>query len=179
MYRRSDWRLAQTALKAIGLIVAASVAGAQARGVKSAPARDAKAAARPAAAAPPDGKKIFATTCSVCHQVTGEGIEEKYPPLAGSEWVADDDAKLVRIILHGLTGPVEVAGQTFSGAMPAWGAVLKDPEVAAVATYIRSAWGNKAAPVAAAKVTGIRAATKSRKAPWTAPELARVASLPD
>ena len=167
-------------LKTVGLVAAASVgtlsafslAAAQSTIKLGTPAR------RPAAAAPvaPDGKKIFATTCAACHQGSGEGVEEKYPPLAGSEWVADDDAKLVRIILHGLTGPVEVAGQTFAGAMPAWGGVLKDAEIAAVATYVRSAWGNKAAPVATAKVTAIRTATASRKTPWTAPEIAQVAA---
>ncbi|MEP7001622.1 MAG: cytochrome c [bacterium] len=127
-----------------------------------------------AAAGAPDGSKIFTTTCAACHQVSGEGVEEKYPPLAGSEWVADDDAKMVRIILQGLTGPVEVAGQTFSGAMPAWGGILKDADVAAVATYVRSAWGNKAAPVTAAKVKQIRAATTARTTPWTVAELSAI-----
>ena len=110
----------------------------------------------------------------MCHQVDGAGKEGIYPPLAGSEWVMGDEAKLVRIILHGLTGPVEVAGETFSGAMPGWGGMLADPDIAAVATYIRSAWGNKAAPVTAAKVTAIRSKTTSRKTPWTMPELAQV-----
>jgi mono/diheme cytochrome c family protein len=106
--------------------------------------------------------------------VNGEGIEEKYPPLAGSELATDDDGKIIRIILHGLTGPVEVQGTTFEGLMPPWGPTLKDAEIAAVATYVRGAWGNKAAPVTVARVTAIRAATKSRKTPWTAAELARV-----
>ena len=130
-----------------------------------------------AATARPDGKKLFTTTCAVCHQMSGEGVAEKYPPLPGSEWVAGDDAKMVRIILHGLTGPVEVAGETFSGAMPGWGSVLTDSEVAAVASYVRSAWGNSAAPVTTVKVAGIRAATTSRKTPWTTPELARVITV--
>jgi mono/diheme cytochrome c family protein len=120
-----------------------------------------------------DGKRIFATTCAVCHQVTGEGQAEKYPPLAGSEWVVGDEAKMLRIILIGLTGPVEVAGETYDGAMPGWGPTLKDADIAAVATYVRSAWGNKAAAVTAARVAGIRAATASRKIPWTVPELAQ------
>ena len=120
-----------------------------------------------------DGKKIFATTCVVCHQASGEGQAEKFPPLAGSEWVVGDEAKMLRVILNGLTGPVEVAGETYDGAMPGWGPTLKDADVAAVATYIRSSWGNKAAPVTAAKVAGIRAATASRKIPWTVPELAQ------
>jgi mono/diheme cytochrome c family protein len=148
-----------------GAFSAFAVANAQA------PAKKA-AATKPAAV--PDGSKVFATTCVVCHQLDGAGKEGLYPPLAGSEWVNGDEAKLVRIILHGLTGPVEVAGETFSGAMPGWGPVLEDRDIASVATYIRSSWGNKAAPITAAKVTAIRKATTSRKVPWTVPELAQV-----
>jgi mono/diheme cytochrome c family protein len=131
---------------------------------------------RPATASrqQPDGKKVFATTCAACHQPNGEGVEAKYPPLAGSEWATGDEARLIRIVLDGLTGPVEVAGESYSGVMPPWGATLKDPEIAAVATYVRSAWGNKAAPVTTARVAAIRAATKTRTAPWTAPELASI-----
>jgi len=122
----------------------------------------------------PDGKVVFSTTCAACHQATGEGVEGTYPPLAGSEIVNGDENKVIRIVLHGLTGPVEVAGETYSGMMPPWGGVLKDPELAAVLTYVRSAWGNKAAPITVSKVAAIRAATASRTTPWTAAELANV-----
>jgi len=150
---------ARAALITLGLVAAASV-GISAR----------------ASAQAADGKTVYATTCAACHQATGLGVEGTYPPLAGSEWVTGDEAKLVRIILNGLTGPVEVAGETYSGAMPPWGGVLKDPEVAAVATYLRSSFGNKAAPVTQATVASIRSATKNRTAPWTAAELASVVS---
>ena len=146
-----------------------------------------KASAKPAAkraavnahpASPPiDGSKLFSVTCAACHQVSGEGLGETYPPLVGSEWVTGSDARMVRIILQGLSGPVDVAGQSFDGAMPAWGGVLKDPEIAAIATYVRSAWGNKAAPITAETVAAVRTATSSRKTPWTAPEIAQVAPL--
>ena len=148
---------------------------------QKAPVRASRATKKPAAAIvaatpalPVDGAKVFAITCAACHQVSGDGLEDKYPPLNGSEWVTGDEAKLIRIIMHGLTGPVDVAGQTFDGAMPAWGTVLKDPEIAAVATYVRSAWGNKAAPITSSSVTAIRSATKTRQTPWTAPEIAKV-----
>ena len=135
------------------------------------------ASARPtmhAAAQGPDGKVVYSTTCAACHQATGEGVEGTYPPLAGSEIVNGDENKVIRIVLNGLTGPVEVAGETYSGMMPPWGGVLKDPEIAAVLTYVRSTWGNKGAPITTAKVAAIRAATASRTTPWTAAELANV-----
>jgi mono/diheme cytochrome c family protein len=121
-----------------------------------------------------DGKQVFSTTCAACHQATGEGVPGVYPPLAGSEWVTGDDAKVVRILLHGVTGPIEVAGETFNSMMPPWGATLKDADIAAVLTYVRSTWGNKGTPITAAKVASIRAATSSRTTPWTAAELATV-----
>ena len=120
-----------------------------------------------------DGKKVYATICLACHQASGAGVEEKYPPLDGSEWVADD-AKMLRIILHGLTGPIEVAGQPFDAVMPPWGPTLKDAEVAAVATYVRSAWGNKSAAISPATVTAVRAANAARTTMWTAKELAQL-----
>jgi cbb3-type cytochrome c oxidase subunit III len=133
-------------------------------------------AARPGAQpAAPDGKQVYAKICATCHQANGAGLPEKYPPLAGSEWATGDEARLVRVILHGLTGPIDVEGETFNAEMPPWGPSLGDADIAAVATYVRSSWGNAAAPVAVATVTRIRAATSTRTKPWTAKELAQLA----
>lgn len=174
---KSATRVAQRTLRSLiaAAVTACALPFAQAQpAAAKKPTAIAKASPHAAKGTTLDGKKIFATNCAVCHQLSGEGVEVTYPPLAGSEWVTDDAAKMVRIILHGLIGPVEVAGQSYSGAMPPWGATLNDAELAAVATYVRNAWGNKAAPVTAASVTRIRAETKSRTTPWTAPELARL-----
>jgi mono/diheme cytochrome c family protein len=121
-----------------------------------------------------DGAKIFAFTCAGCHLASGLGMEGKIPPLAGSEWVIGSEARLVRIILHGLTGEVEVQGEMFSGAMPTWGGAFTDEQIASVASYVRRSWGNKAAPVLPATVAKIRAATNDRKMPWTVGELIKI-----
>ena len=123
---------------------------------------------------PRPGQQIYSTTCAACHQPNGEGNGETYPPLAGSEWVTGPEGRVARIVLHGLTGEVEVAGQTYSGAMPPWKDVLKYEEIAAVLTYVRSSWGNKAPAITAATVASIRAANASRTTPWTVAELAKV-----
>ena len=161
-----------------------SVAGAQSK-TTTKKATATKTSAKPApktsamsATAPkeqlPDGKSVYATTCAACHQATGEGVSGVFPPLAGSEWVSAEEAKVVRILLHGVTGPIEVAGETFNGMMPPWGPTMKDADIAAVLTYVRSAWGNKGTPITAASVAKVRAATASRTTPWTAAELAAV-----
>ncbi len=125
----------------------------------------------PAMAAPPDGAKVYATRCGSCHQMNGAGVTGVFPPLAGSDHVTGDPGTLVRIIMNGMSGPVEVKGYTYNGVMPPWGAALKDDEIAALATYIRSSWGNQASAISAEDVAKVRAATKDRKQPWTAEEL--------
>jgi mono/diheme cytochrome c family protein len=117
------------------------------------------------------GKRVFDKNCVGCHQATGQGIPGAFPPLVGSEWVTGPPETVVRILLFGLQGPVQVRGATFNGAMPAWKDVLKDEEIAAVATYIRE-WAPNAAPaVPADQVAAQRKALAGRTAPWTAAEL--------
>ena len=93
-----------------------------------------------------DGKKVFAVNCVACHQATGKGLPGVFPPLDGSEWVTNDGRTLVNILLHGINGELEVMGVTYRGAMPAF-KQLSDAELAAVASYVRAEWSNKAGPI--------------------------------
>ena len=117
------------------------------------------------------GASVFSSRCAACHQANGRGVPGVFPPLAGSEFVNGDSARLVRLVLHGLTGPVSVEGATFNGAMPAWRDQLRDAEIAAVLTYVRSSFGNASSGVSAGLVSAERAATASRTTPWTVQEL--------
>lgn len=93
------------------------------------------------------GAAIFATKCSACHQSSGQGTDT-FPPLAGNPVVtAADPSTMLRVIVNGRSGPLEVNGKTFNGTMPTWNGQLTDADIAAVATYVRSAWGNNASPV--------------------------------
>ncbi|MCL4771382.1 MAG: c-type cytochrome, partial [Burkholderiaceae bacterium] len=85
-----------------------------------------------AAGAAVDGKALFAAQCAACHQATGQGLPGVFPPLAGSEWVTGEPRVLANILLHGVTGPITVAGKSYEGAMPAF-RQLGDAELAAVA----------------------------------------------
>lgn len=95
-----------------------------------------------------DGAAIFAAQCAACHQATGKGLPGVFPPLDGSEWVHGEPRILANILLHGITGEIEVEGQKFQGQMPSF-QQLSDAELAGVASYIRSAWSNKAEPLTA------------------------------
>lgn len=125
-------------------------------------------------AASATGAQIFAATCAACHQADGNGVAGQFPPLAGSEWVNGDPDQLVHIVLRGLTGEVEVAGETFKGEMPGWAPALSNAQVAAVLTYVRSSFGNKASAIVATRVAQVRTATVTRKKPYTAAEIAKL-----
>ena len=120
------------------------------------------------------GAKIFKNQCSACHQGTGLGLPGVYPPLAGSEWVTGHEEALARILINGLNGPIEVAGNTFNGNMPAFGPSgmnLKPREIAGVLTYIRQEWGNSAAEVTEESIDTYLESYSARGTPWTAGEL--------
>ena len=118
-----------------------------------------------AAGAVVDGKAVFAAQCVACHQATGKGLPGVFPPLDGSEWVQGDARTLANILLHGITGELSVAGTSYNGAMPAF-AQLGDAELAAVATFIRSNWSNKAEAVPATLFEQERKAGSARTTPF-------------
>lgn len=98
------------------------------------------------AAAGPNGMHLFTLNCSACHQTAGIGMPGKVPPLAGSEWVLGDERVLASILLNGVEGELTVGGTAYAGTMPAFWR-LSDAELAAIASYARSSWNNRAAPV--------------------------------
>jgi nitrite reductase (NO-forming) len=87
------------------------------------------------------GKLVFATNCQACHQPTGVGIPNAFPPLAGSDFFNADMKRVVQVVTGGLNGKVTVNGKDFNGVMPAWH--LSDEDIANVLTYVSSSWGNK------------------------------------
>lgn len=112
-----------------------------------------------------NGSQLYNGKCVGCHQATGLGLPGVFPPLAKSPWVLGEDRRLVQILLHGIQGPIDVLGTTYNGMMPAWN-TLSDAEIAAVATYVRSTFGNSAGAISTDLVKTERAATASRTTPW-------------
>jgi mono/diheme cytochrome c family protein len=122
------------------------------------------------------GKRHYTAACLACHQANGLGLPPAFPPLVGSDWVVGSEERLIRILLHGLEGPIEVNGVTYNGIMPAFGAGSafnwNDQRISEVLTFIRAEWGNTASPITAEQVTAIRTgAAAGRSNAWTAPEL--------
>jgi mono/diheme cytochrome c family protein len=115
-----------------------------------------KAPAKPDQKVADAGQAIYVDQCSACHGMNGEGVPATFPELKGSAVAQSQDPKTVlRLILNGGRAAVTDARPTpFS--MPAFGWKLTDGEIAAVASYIRSAWGNAAAAVDAGGVRDLR-----------------------
>lgn len=109
------------------------------------------------AAARARGKAVYESVCGVCHGNDGKGKPGQAPELAGSEWVdAKGFNRLAHIPLMGLNGPITVGGKDWNLSMAAMGAALSDDDLAAVLTYIRSSWGNKASAVTGDDIKKIR-----------------------
>ena len=92
------------------------------------------------------GEKVYAANCVACHQATGRGNPPAFPPLAGSKVVNGAEEGQIDVVLNGKPNT----------AMAAFGKQLNDTEIAAVVTYTRNSWGNKASDVQPAEVKARR-----------------------
>lgn len=125
-----------------------------------------------------DGGQLYGLYCSACHGADGKGATGgQFPPLAGSPWPLGNPERAIKIVLHGLHQPVEVNGKTYNLEMPPQGAALPDDQIAAILTYVRASWGNKASAVSMDQVKKVRTATAQRKNHWTADELLKLHPL--
>lgn len=122
------------------------------------------------------GEQVFhgKAACAACHGSAGSGQAGVAPTLWASQWVTDPE-RLIKVLLHGLTGPITVGDQQWNtpGVMPGFAARkdISDKELAAVATYIRNRWGNAEDTGGALEettVVEIRRATEVRSTPYVA-----------
>lgn len=95
-----------------------------------------------------DGQKLFLDNCAACHRPNGQGVPGAFPALAGDKFILGDPAPPIGRVLQG------------KGGMPSFQAELNDTDIAAVLTYVRASWGNKAKPVAAPQVAALRNGAK-------------------
>lgn len=101
------------------------------------------------------GKKVYDSVCLACHMRDGSGVPGMHPPLIESEFVNGDPNKLIKIVLEGLKGKVEIKGEIYNGIMPPQ-ANLSDKQIADVLTYVRSNFGNNSGAVTQEQVQKVR-----------------------
>ncbi|MFY9256992.1 MAG: PVC-type heme-binding CxxCH protein [Fuerstiella sp.] len=114
--------------------------------------------------------------CATCHLTTGQGNGTVYPTLVGSPWVTGSEDRLIKLALHGMWGKLTVRGKTYDPArgvppMTAFRDLLKDDDLAAVLTFVRNTWGNKASVIDAKTVAKVRAESAGRSVFWKPEEL--------
>ena len=114
-----------------------------------------------------NGFRIFQDNCAACHGEDGRGKPQLAPPLVGSPRLKGDPGQAIRILLHGLTGPVE--GRTYNGPM-APQAGYSDEELADVLSYVREHL-NGSGTIWRGNIRGVREKYKERKNYWTLEEL--------
>jgi len=128
------------------------------------------------------GELVYGAYCAACHQPTGMGNAGQAPPLAGSEWVlALGPNRLIRIPSVGVIGPIKVKGTEWNlPSMIGFGATLTDDQMAALMTYIRNSWGNKASIVTPEQVAKVRADLKAKNqaSQYTVEELLKLPEEP-
>ena len=95
-----------------------------------------------------EGQQIFTSICADCHRSNGEGLPNTFPALKGNLFVMGDPTPVIRTVLDGRKGKL--------GRMPTWKDRFTDQQIAAVITFIRNNWGNKAQAVTAAMVADNR-----------------------
>ncbi len=122
------------------------------------------------------GRQIYAREgfCITCHQVDGKGLTASgFPPITGTKWVTGNQDRLIKLVLKGLMGPIEVNGVKYPGQVPMtpFGDMLTDSEVASVLTYVRNSFGNQASAITPEQVKKVRDAIVDKKDFYTADHL--------
>ena len=101
------------------------------------------------------GKEIYNDFCVTCHLSNGKGVPGNFPPLDGSNWLTSKRSESIHAIKYGLSGPIEVNGESYNSVMVPLG--LSDQEVADVMNYIGNTWSNAIKkPVSLEEVTACK-----------------------
>lgn len=124
------------------------------------------------------GATIYTELCALCHGADGRGTPlpgapagtTMAPPIAGSTGVQAHRDYVIKVLLHGLTGPV--GGRAYNEPMVRMGA-NPDRWIADVASFVRMNFGNSGSLVTADDVARVRAAAGTRESAWTVDEIER------
>lgn len=100
------------------------------------------------------GQRVFSTLCIACHQPTGLGIPERFPPLARSDFLNADKERAIKTVLNGRQGEIVVNGRKFNNIMPRF--PLTDDDIANALTYVYNSFGNSGKDVTVDEVKILR-----------------------
>ncbi|NJM14214.1 MAG: cytochrome c [Bacteroidales bacterium] len=83
-----------------------------------------------------NGIALYKKYCLACHQANGQGVPGMYPPIANTNWVYGNKETLIKTVLVGISGPIEVNGEPYNNVMPGH-KMLSDKQMADLLTYVR------------------------------------------
>jgi mono/diheme cytochrome c family protein len=109
------------------------------------------------------GRRLFSSICAACHQPTGRGIPNVFPPLAGSDYLNADKNRAIKTVLNGRQGEIVVNGLRFNNSMPKF--PLSDVDIANVLTFVYNSFGNAGIEVTPEEVAFLRAQPPGVQAP--------------
>ncbi len=121
------------------------------------------------------GRLLYNYNCATCHGPDGKGIENLAPPLLASELVSENKERLVALMLHGLTGPLKIAGKdyNFSNAMPGIGSneKLSNENIRDLGNFIRNAFTTSPQSITIQTVDSLRSSGRPFDKMYTQNEL--------
>ena len=109
------------------------------------------------------GRRLFTSICAACHQPTGRGVPNVFPPLAGSDYLNADKSRAIKTVINGRQGEIVVNGLRFNNSMPKF--PLSDGDIANVLTFVYNSFGNSGIEVTQAEVTFLRTQPADVQAP--------------
>jgi len=102
------------------------------------------------------GEDVYNEVCLACHQADGSGVPMMFPPVTASDIINGDHGKLIKLIMDGLSGPVEIKGEKYNSVMPPQKHNLNDQQISDLLTFLRNSFGNRADTITAAEVAKLR-----------------------
>jgi len=100
------------------------------------------------------GRKLFGTVCLPCHQANGQGVPDRFPPLAASDFLNADRNRAIATLLNGRQGEMVVNGRKFNSSMPRL--PFDDAQIANVLTYVYASFGNSGQNILPQDVSRVR-----------------------
>ena len=114
------------------------------------------------------GRRLFTSICGACHQPTGQGLPNVFPPLAGSDFLNADKNRAIKIVINGRQGEVIVNGRKYNNSMPKF--PLGDEDIASVLTFVYNSFGNAGLEVQPDEVGRLRSEPPDPEGPKAAPQ---------
>ncbi len=114
------------------------------------------------------GRRLFTSICAACHQPTGQGLPNVFPPLAGSDFLNADKTRAIKIVINGRQGELIVNGRKFNNSMPKF--PLGDDDIANALTFVYNSFGNAGLEVNPEEVKFLRTQPPDPEGPAGIPQ---------